>query len=259
VPALRLAVGLGLRSQRLGPGPELVPHRPPQARGKLRPYLVHRRRPRWRRPAGRENLLHARAVRVLIPLSETMHMKTTTRNTLAALLIGLAASSGSAWAQKLELLNVSYDPTRELYAEFNEAFRKKWKAETGQDVTLRASHGGSGKQARAVIDGLEADVVTLALSGGIDAIVENTTLIPQQRQSRLANNRSLYPSPSVFVVRKGDPKQIRDWGDLARPGVAVITPTPRPAGGARWNCLAAWAWASREYRKADLVLDYLRK
>jgi sulfate/thiosulfate-binding protein len=188
-----------------------------------------------------------------------MHMKTTTRNTLVALLIGLSAASGTAWAQKLELLNVSYDPTRELYAEFNEAFRKKWKAETGQDVTLRASHGGSGKQARAVIDGLEADVVTLALSGDIDAIVENTGLIPKDWQSRLPNNSSPYTSTIVFLVRKGNPKQIRDWGDLARPGVAVITPNPKTSGGARWNYLAAWAWASREHRKGDLVLDYLRK
>ena len=178
---------------------------------------------------------------------------------LAALALGLAGLAGAAHAQNLELLNVSYDPTRELYAEFNYAFARKWKAETGQTLTVRASHGGSGKQARSVIDGLEADVVTLALSGDIDAIAANGDLIAKDWQQRLPNNSSPYTSTIVFLVRKGNPKQIADWGDLARPGIGVITPNPKTSGGARWNYLAAWAWASREYRKGDLVVDYLKK
>jgi len=186
-------------------------------------------------------------------------MKTNARHLLTALLIGLATTAGSAAAQKVELLNVSYDPTRELYAEFNDAFAKKWKADTGQTLTVRASHGGSGKQARSVIDGLEADVVTLALSGDIDAIAEHTNLLARDWQTRLPNNSSPYTSTIVFLVRKGNPKQIVDWGDLAKPGVGVITPNPKTSGGARWNYLAAWAWASREYRKGDLVVDYLKK
>jgi len=181
------------------------------------------------------------------------------KHLLAALLVGLAAAGGTASAQNVELLNVSYDPTRELYAEFNDAFAKKWKADTGQTLTIRASHGGSGKQARSVIDGLEADVVTLALSGDIDAIAEKTTLLSKDWQKRLPNNSSPYTSTIVFLVRKGNPKQVKDWGDLAKPGVGVITPNPKTSGGARWNYLAAWAWASREYRKGDLVVDYLKK
>ena len=178
---------------------------------------------------------------------------------LTAMLLGLAAASGGAAAQDVELLNVSYDPTRELYAEFNDAFAKKWKADTGQTLTIRASHGGSGKQARAVIDGLEADVVTLALSGDIDAIAERTDLLARDWQKRLPNNSAPYTSTIVFLVRKGNPKRIRDWGDLAKPGVGVITPNPKTSGGARWNYLAAWAWASREYRKGDRVIDYLKQ
>ena len=182
----------------------------------------------------------------------------TPKHVLAALLIGFAAA-GTASARDPELLNVSYDPTRELYAEFNAAFAKKWKADTGQTLTIRASHGGSGKQARSVIDGLEADVVTLALSGDIDAIAEKTDLLARDWQKRLPHNSSPYTSTIVFLVRKGNPKRIADWGDLARPGVGVITPNPKTSGGARWNYLAAWAWASREYRKGDLVVDYLKK
>ena len=182
-----------------------------------------------------------------------------TTHTLRALVLALAMLSGSAAAQNVELLNVSYDPTRELYAEYNQAFARHWKQQTGQDLTVRASHGGSGKQARSVIDGLEADVVTLALSGDIDAIARNTDLLAKDWQTRLPNNSSPYTSTIVFLVRKGNPKQIRDWGDLARPGVAVITPNPKTSGGARWNYLAAWAWASREYRKGDQVVDYMRK
>lgn len=181
------------------------------------------------------------------------------RHALGALILSLATLAGTASAQSVELLNVSYDPTRELYAEFNTAFANKWKADTGQTLTVRMSHGGSGKQARSVIDGLEADVVTLALSGDIDAIAGNTDLIAKDWQARLPNNSSPYTSTIVFLVRKGNPKQIRDWGDLARPGIGVITPNPKTSGGARWNYLAAWAWASREYRKGPQVVDYLGK
>ena len=182
-----------------------------------------------------------------------------TIHALRSLVLALAMLAGGAAAQNVELLNVSYDPTRELYAEYNQAFAQHWKQQTGQDLTVRASHGGSGKQARSVIDGLEADVVTLALSGDIDAISRNTDLLAKDWQTRLPNNSSPYTSTIVFLVRKGNPKQITDWGDLARPGVAVITPNPKTSGGARWNYLAAWAWASREYRKGDQVVDYMRK
>ena len=177
---------------------------------------------------------------------------------LASLLIGLTLAA-TAHAKDVEFLNVSYDPTREFYGEFNAQFARKWKAETGDTLKIRMSHGGSGKQARSVIDGLEADVVTLALSGDIDAIAENSDLLPADWQQRLPNNSSPYTSTIVFLVRKGNPKQIRDWGDLAKPGIGVITPNPKTSGGARWNYLAAWAWASREYRKGDQVLDYLKK
>jgi sulfate transport system substrate-binding protein len=142
------------------------------------------------------------------------------------------------------LLNVSYDPTRELYEEINGAFRKKWEPGHGP-LAINQSHGGSGKQARAVIDGLEADVVTLALAGDIDAIAGNSGLLPAAWQSRLPNNSAPFTSTIVFVVRKGNPKKIRDWDDLARPGVAVVTPNPKTSGGARWNHLAAWGWALR--------------
>jgi len=141
------------------------------------------------------------------------------------------------------LLNVSYDPTRELYADYNQAFAKYWEAKQGEKVTINQSHGGSGKQARAVIDGLEADVVTLALSGDIDAIYTRAQLIPKAWQQRLPNNSCPYTSTIVFLVEKGNPKNIRDWDDLVKPGVQVITPNPKTSGGARWNYLAAWAWA----------------
>ncbi len=144
--------------------------------------------------------------------------------------------------QEIVLTNVSYDPTRELYKALNEAFGKQWQASTGQKVTVRASHGGSGKQARSVIDGLEADVVTLALAGDIDAIARESKRLPVNWQSRLPNNSSPYTSTIVFVVRKGNPKGIKDWSDLARDGVSVITPNPKTSGGARWNYLAAWAY-----------------
>jgi sulfate transport system substrate-binding protein len=138
------------------------------------------------------------------------------------------------------LLNVSYDPTRELYQEFNRAFAKYWKAKTGQVVTVRQSHGGSSSQARAVIDGLEADVVTLALAYDIDVLHEKANLIPKNWQGRLSRNSSPYASTIVFLVRKGNPKGIKDWDDLARPGISVITPNPKTSGAARWNYLAAW-------------------
>jgi len=146
-------------------------------------------------------------------------------------------------AAEVNLLNVSYDPTRELYQDFNAAFAKYWQAKTGDKVTVKASHGGSGKQARAVVDGLEADVVTLALAYDIDAIQEKAKLIPKDWQKRLPHNSSPYTSTIVFLVRKGNPKGIKDWDDLVKPGVAVITPNPKTSGGARWNYLAAWAYA----------------
>ena len=149
------------------------------------------------------------------------------------------------------LLNVSYDPTRELYQDVNAAFTKAWAAKTGQRVTINQSHGGSGMQARSVIDGLEADVVTLALSGDIDAISARAGLLPANWQARLPRNSSPYTSTIVFVVRKGNPKQIRDWEDLAKTGVAVITPNPKTSGGARWNYLAAWGYALKKPGGSD--------
>ena len=166
------------------------------------------------------------------------------RYRLSLLAAGLALTvlgTAAATAQDT-MLNVSYDPTRELYVEFNQAFAKKWKAETGRTVTLKQSHGGSGKQARSVIDGLDADVVTLALAYDIDAIAD-AGVLPKNWQSRLPNNSSPYTSTIVFLVRKGNPKQIKDWNDLVKPGVQVITPNPKTSGGARWNYLAAWAYA----------------
>src|SRR5438876_10708843 len=142
-----------------------------------------------------------------------------------------------------ELLNVSYDPTRELYQQLNEVFAKEWQAKTGEAITIQQSHGGSGKQARAVIDGLEADVVTLALAYDIDAIAEKARLLPAAWQQRLPNNSSPYTSTIVFLVRKGNPKAIKDWDDLVKPDVAVVTPNPKTSGGARWNYLAAWGYA----------------
>ena len=157
----------------------------------------------------------------------------------ATLLLGTPVAAQA----QTTLLNVSYDPTRELYQEFNAAFAKHWKAKTGQDVTIKQSHGGAAKQARAVIDGLEADVVTLALAYDIDALHEVGKLIPADWQNRLPNNSSPYTSTIVFVVRKGNPKGIKDWNDLGKAGVGVITPNPKTSGGARWNYLAAWAYA----------------
>ena len=149
-------------------------------------------------------------------------------------------------AETKTLLNVSYDPTRELYDDYNKAFTQYWKTKSGKDISIRQSHGGSGKQARTVIDGLPADVVTLALAYDIDALATQGKLLPANWQTRLPNNSSPYTSTIVFLVRKGNPKKIKDWGDLARPGVSVITPNPKTSGGARWNYLAAWAWALKQ-------------
>jgi sulfate/thiosulfate-binding protein len=158
------------------------------------------------------------------------------------------------------LLNVSYDPTRELYDDYNAAFAKFWKAKTGDAVTIKQSHGGSGKQARTVIDGLPADVVTLALAGDIDALATNGKLLPVNWQSRLPHNSSPYTSTIVFLVRKGNPKGIEDWGDLAKPGVSVITPNPKTSGGARWNYLAGWAWALKQPGGSEQTAkEYVRK
>jgi sulfate transport system substrate-binding protein len=161
---------------------------------------------------------------------------------LCLLLVGLLTGATEARAQKT-LLNVSYDPTREFYADVNAAFAQRWKAQTGESLTVQTSHGGSGAQARSVIDGLEADVVTLALAYDIDAIAAQAKLLPEDWQSRLPDNSAPYTSTIVFVVRKGNPQQIRDWPDLVRPGVKVITPNPKTSGGARWNYLAAWGYA----------------
>ena len=169
------------------------------------------------------------------------------RLTIAALGLSLSLGAASgAWAQTT-LLNVSYDPTRELYKEFNEAFATHWKAETGEEVTIQQSHGGSGKQARSVIDGLEADVVTLALESDINAIAEKTGRIAEDWRTRLPNNSSPYTSTIVFLVRKGNPKGIQNWGDLVKGDVQIVTPNPKTSGGARWNYLAAWAWANEEF------------
>ena len=160
-------------------------------------------------------------------------------------LLALTLASSVAFADT-SLLNVSYDPTRELYQEFNAAFAKHWKSQTGETVAIKQSHGGSGKQARGVIDGLEADVVTLALAYDVNALAEQRNLIPADWQKRLPHNSSPYTSTIVFLVRKGNPKNIRDWNDLIKPGIEVITPNPKTSGGARWNYLAAWGYALKQ-------------
>jgi sulfate transport system substrate-binding protein len=169
-----------------------------------------------------------------------MLLKKISRSLIALVLLAQAAS-----AADITLLNVSYDPTRELYQDFNAAFARQWKAKTGDNVTVKQSHGGSGKQARTVIDGLEADVVTLALAYDIDAISDRG-LLAHDWQTRLPHNSSPYTSTIVFLVRKGNPKHIKDWGDLVKPGVSVITPNPKTSGGARWNHLAAWGYALKQ-------------
>ena len=158
----------------------------------------------------------------------------------------LALSLSAAQARDITLLNVSYDPTRELYQDYNAAFAKYWKEKTGDTVTIQQSHGGSGKQARSVIDGLEADVVTLALAYDIDAIADKAKLLPADWQKRLPHNNAPYTSTIVFLVRKGNPKGIKDWDDLVKPGISVISPNPKTSGGARWNYLAAWGYALKK-------------
>ena len=174
------------------------------------------------------------------------------------ILAGLMISNVET-AAKITLLNVSYDPTRELYEDYNKVFAQHWKDQTGEEVVINQSHGGSGKQARSVIDGLEADIVTLALAYDIDAIAERSSLIPKNWQSRLPNNSAPYTSTIVFLVRKGNPKNIKDWDDLAREGVSVITPNPKTSGGARWNYLAAWGYALQKWNKdEDRAKDFLK-
>ncbi|MCR1763048.1 sulfate ABC transporter substrate-binding protein [Pseudomonas aeruginosa] len=177
------------------------------------------------------------------------------RFALAALASALVSGPVAAATQ---LLNVSYDPTRELYQAYTAAFLKHWKAQGGEDLTVQQSHGGSGKQARAVIDGLKADVVTLALAGDIDELHKLGKLLPADWQARLPDNSTPYTSTIVFLVRKGNPKGIKDWGDLTKEGVEVITPNPKTSGGARWNFLAAWAWAKKQYGSDEKAKDYVQ-
>ncbi len=180
----------------------------------------------------------------------------------AALGAGMALTALPSFAQgpgPLTLLNVSYDPTRELYVEYNKAFISYWKAKTGQDVIVKQSHGGSGKQARSIIDGLDADVATLALAGDIDALHKNGNWIPADWQKRLPLSSAPYTSTIVLVVRQGNPKGIKDWDDLIKPGVNVITPNPKTSGGARWNYLAAWEFAKRKYGGDEKAKEFVRK
>ncbi|OYU16531.1 MAG: ABC transporter permease [Alphaproteobacteria bacterium PA4] len=177
----------------------------------------------------------------------------------SALAAGALAMALPTLAAPVTLLNVSYDPTRELYRSVNAGFARDWQAKTGQAVTINQSHGGSGKQARSVIDGLEADVVTLALSGDIDEIAARSQLVAPNWQGRLPYKSTPYWSTIVFLVRKGNPKQIRDWDDLVKPGVSVLTPNPKTGGGARWNFLAAWGYAQKTYGTPAAAQDFVRK
>jgi len=179
--------------------------------------------------------------------------------TAALALGGVLASVAVAQQQPVQLLNVSYDPTRELYVEFNQAFAKYWKAKTGQDVSIKQSHGGSGKQARSIIDGLDADVATLALAGDTDALVKNGNWLSADWQKKLPHNASPYTSTIVLVVRQGNPKGIKDWDDLVKPGVSVITPNPKTSGGARWNYLAAWEFGKRKYGGDAKAKDFVAR
>jgi sulfate/thiosulfate transport system substrate-binding protein len=174
-------------------------------------------------------------------------------------MVGIAALAlPAAAAADVTLLNVSYDPTRELYQKINAAFAARWKASSGENVVIKQSHGGSGKQARSIIDGLEADVATLALAYDLDALHQKAGLIPKDWQSRLPDKSSPYTSTIVFVVRKGNPKGVKDWGDLVKPGLKVITPNPKTSGGARWNYLAAWGWALKQFNKDEAkVRDFV--
>ncbi|CAM4134703.1 sulfate ABC transporter substrate-binding protein [Acinetobacter pragensis] len=181
----------------------------------------------------------------------------------AKLKLGVLAavvSTISLGAAAKDFLNVSYDPTRELYENVNKDFSKYWESRTGQKINFKQSHGGSGKQARSVIDGLDADVVTLALAADIDVIAEKAKLLPADWQKKLPNNSTPYTSTIVFLVRKGNPKHIKDWGDLVKPGVGIITPNPKTSGGARWNYLAAWAWAKHQAGGNDAkAQEFVRK
>ncbi|MGD9944908.1 MAG: sulfate ABC transporter substrate-binding protein [Burkholderiaceae bacterium] len=188
---------------------------------------------------------------MLRPLLPGTAVLTATLTATLVAALATAAPPAAAQPSQSSLLNVSYDPTRELYQEFNQAFARRWKADTGQTLTVRQSHGGSGKQARSVIDGLEADVVTLALAYDIDILATQGKLIPADWQKRLPQNSSPYTSTIVFLVRKGNPKNIRDWNDLGRAGVSVITPNPKTSGGARWNYLAAWGYALKQPGGSD--------
>jgi sulfate transport system substrate-binding protein len=176
---------------------------------------------------------------------------------LAMLLVALFGVQGLAYGETT-ILNVSYDPTRELYQEYNAAFAKYWEKKSGEKITVRQSHGGSGKQARSVIDGLEADVLTLALAYDVDA-VEKSGLIKKGWQARLPHNSAPYTSTIVFLVRKGNPQGIKDWDDLVKPGISVITPNPKTSGGARWNYLAAWAFAKKKYGSDAKAKEYIAK
>ncbi|WP_438479134.1 sulfate ABC transporter substrate-binding protein [Oleiharenicola lentus] len=177
-------------------------------------------------------------------------------------LLALSLFAGAAVfasAKSIELLNVSYDPTRELYVEYNAAFAKHWKAKTGDDVTIKQSHGGSGKQARSVIDGLQADVVTLALANDVSALNKNGNLLPANWQERLPLGSAPYTSTIVFLVRKGTPFKVKDWDDLVQPGISVITPNPKTSGGAQWNYLSAWEFARRKYGSDAKAQEFVKK
>ena len=178
---------------------------------------------------------------------------------LASAAVALALAFAHPAHADVTLLNVSYDPTRELYQDFNAAFASQWLAKTGEKVTIKQSHGGSGKQARTIIDGLDADVVTLALASDINAIADKAKLLPADWQKRLPNNSTPYTSTIVFLVRKGNPKNIRDWDDLAKPGVSVITPNPKTSGGAQWNYLAAWEFGKRKYGSDDKAKEFVTR
>jgi sulfate transport system substrate-binding protein len=192
--------------------------------------------------------------------SSSMNLFSTLRGTrtlLSVLALGAALSGGNASAKSVELLNVSYDPTRELYVDYNAAFSSYWKAKTGDDVVIKQSHGGSGAQARSVIDGLQADVVTLALASDIDNLHTHGDLVPADWQSRLPQNSTPYTSTIVLLVRKGNPKGIKDWDDLVKPGVQVVAPNPKTSGGARWAYLAAWGYAERKYGSKDKAKEFI--
>lgn len=182
-----------------------------------------------------------------------------TQKLFTAALATLLFVTQAGFAKEITLLNVSYDPTRELYQDFNKSFADYWKNKTGDTVTVSQSHGGSGKQARAVIDGLDADVVTLALAYDIDAIADKGGLLPKNWQTKLPHNSTPYTSTIVFLVRKGNPKGIKDWDDLVKPGVSVITPNPKTSGGARWNYLAAWGYAFKKFGSEDKAKEFVAK